>query len=87
VSMASVVAAACLPLGYVISVLPPDPGALTRPLVESFDQVLTAWPPLAVTALMAAVVTYKHRGNIARIRRGEEPKVRGNARRGDVLEE
>jgi hypothetical protein len=35
---------------------------------------------------MAAVVIYKHRGNIARIRRGEEPKVRGGARRGDVLE-
>ncbi|MHC4128055.1 MAG: glycerol-3-phosphate 1-O-acyltransferase PlsY [Planctomycetota bacterium] len=87
VSLASVLAAVSLPLGYAVSVLPPDPWALPEPLSGSIDQVMAGWPPLAVTALMAAVVIYKHRGNIARIRRGEEPKVRGGARRGDVLDE
>jgi glycerol-3-phosphate acyltransferase PlsY len=78
VSLASMLAAISLPLGYAICVRDP---------AELMNHVLTAWPPLAVTALMAAVVVYKHRGNIARLRRGEEPKVRGTARRGDVLEE
>ena len=85
VSAASILAAVSLPLGYALSVLPRD--ALDLPLSASIDQVRAAWPPLAVTTLMAAVVVYKHRGNIARLRRGEEPKVRGSARRGDVLEE
>ncbi|MHC4080300.1 MAG: glycerol-3-phosphate 1-O-acyltransferase PlsY [Planctomycetota bacterium] len=85
VSLASVLAAASLPVGYALSVLPRD--TLDLPLSTSINQVMTAWPPLAVTALMAVVVIYKHRSNIARIRRGEEPQVRGVARRGDVLEE
>ena len=85
VSAASILAALSLPLGYAVSVLPRD--ALELPLSASIDQLLTAWPPLAVTSLMAAVVVYKHRGNIVRIRRGQEPKVRGSTRRGDVLEE
>ncbi|MHC4217542.1 MAG: glycerol-3-phosphate 1-O-acyltransferase PlsY [Planctomycetota bacterium] len=80
VSLASILAAVSLPVGYAVSVLPRD--ALERPLSDSIDQMLTAWPPFAVTALMAFVVIYKHRGNIARLRRGEEPKVRGSARRG-----
>jgi glycerol-3-phosphate acyltransferase PlsY len=80
VSLASILAAISLPLGYALSVLPRD--ALDLPLSESIGQVAAAWPPLAVTVLMAAVVVYKHRGNIGRIRRGEEPKVRGTARRG-----
>jgi glycerol-3-phosphate acyltransferase PlsY len=84
VSVASMTAAISLPLGLAISVLPNDPGALPDPVAGSVGQVLNAWPPLAVTALMAAAVVYKHRGNIARLRRGEEPKVRGGARRGQV---
>jgi len=87
VSVASILAAVSLPLGYAVSVLPRDPAVLPNPWSDSLEQVLTAWPPLAVTALMAAVVVYKHRANIARMRRGQEPQVRGSARRGDVLEE
>ena len=83
-SLASILAAVSLPLGYAISVLPNDTLDSLDRLSASFDQVLTAWPPLAVTALMAAVVLYKHRGNITRMRRGEEPQVRGTARRGDI---
>jgi glycerol-3-phosphate acyltransferase PlsY len=84
VSVASILAAISLPVGYAVSVLPRNPEALPNPWSDSIGQVLNAWPPLAVTALMAVVVVYKHRGNIARIRRGEEPKVRGTARRGDL---
>jgi glycerol-3-phosphate acyltransferase PlsY len=87
VSLASVIAAASLPVGYVLSVLPRDALERPDPWSASIEQVMTAWPPLAVTALMAAVVIHKHRGNLARIRRGQEPKVRGSTRRGDVLEE
>lgn len=82
VSAASMLAAICLPLGYAVSVLPRD--ALNLPLADSLSQLRAGWPPLAVTALMAVAVVYKHRANIGRIRRGEEPKVRGGARRGEV---
>ncbi|MDP7004753.1 MAG: glycerol-3-phosphate 1-O-acyltransferase PlsY [Phycisphaerales bacterium] len=34
-----------------------------------------AWPLLAVTGLIAIMVFWKHRSNIGRILRGEEPKV------------
>jgi glycerol-3-phosphate acyltransferase PlsY len=85
VSIASILAAVSLPLGYAVWVLPAHPEEIGWS--GTIEQVLTAWPPLAVTALMAALVVYKHRGNITRIRRGEEPKVRGVTRRGSVLEE
>ncbi len=83
VSVASILAAMSLPVGYLLSVLPRD--ALEQPLSVSIDQVIAASPPLAVTTAMAGLIVYLHRGNIARIRRGEEPKVRGSARRGDVI--
>ncbi|MHC4141327.1 MAG: glycerol-3-phosphate 1-O-acyltransferase PlsY [Planctomycetota bacterium] len=75
VSLASILAAISLPVGYAVCVRDP---------AELMNHLMTAWPPLAVTALMAAMVVYKHRGNIARIRRGQEPQVRGTARRGDL---
>jgi len=34
-----------------------------------------AWPLLAVTGLIASMVLWKHRSNIGRIVRGEEPKI------------
>ncbi len=85
VSVASILAVMSLPVGYLLSVLPQD--ALGQPLSRSIDQVITASPPLVVTTAMAALIVYLHRGNLARIRRGEEPKVRGSARRGDMLQE
>ena len=82
VSVSSIAAVISLPVGYLLSVLPRD--ALEQPLSVSIEQIRIAGPPLAVTAAMAALITYLHRENIARIRRGEEPKVRGKARRGDL---
>lgn len=35
----------------------------------------TAWPFVVVTGLMAALVTYRHRGNLGRIARGTEPRL------------
>ncbi|MHC4416076.1 MAG: glycerol-3-phosphate 1-O-acyltransferase PlsY [Planctomycetota bacterium] len=84
VSVASMLAAASLPIGYLISVLPRD--ALDMPLKHSLEQVVHASPPLIVTAVMALLVIYKHRSNIARLRRGEEPKAHGSTRRGGIGE-
>jgi len=84
VSVASVLAAMSLPVGYLLSALPRE--ALEQPLSASIDQLMVASPPLIVTTGMAVLITYLHRGNLARIRRGEEPKVRGNARRGPVID-
>ncbi|MEM8835838.1 MAG: glycerol-3-phosphate 1-O-acyltransferase PlsY [Planctomycetota bacterium] len=41
--------------------------------------LLSAWPWLAVTTLLALLVVYRHRGNLARVRAGTEPRV-GEAR-------
>lgn len=68
VSVASIAAALSLPLAV---------AALAAPT----DQTLsphTFWdaaPVLAATALLAALVVYRHRGNIARLAAGEEPRV------------
>ncbi len=80
VSLSSMVAAVSLPVGYALSVLPRD--ALDVPASHSLQQIAAASPPLLVTTAMAVLVIYKHRANIGRLRRGEEPKVRGDARRG-----
>ena len=79
-SIASVLAVMSLPVGYLLWALPRD--ALEQPLSVSIDRLMVASPPLIVTAAMALLITYLHRGNLARIRRGEDPKVRGKARRG-----
>ncbi|MCZ6445278.1 MAG: glycerol-3-phosphate acyltransferase, partial [Planctomycetota bacterium] len=80
VSVASMLAAASVPVGYLLSVLPND--ALEMPLAHSLNAVVHGSPPVLVTTAMALLVVYKHRSNIARLRRGLEPKVRGRARRG-----
>ena len=36
---------------------------------------------------LAGLIIFQHRSNIARLRRGEEPKIGGRGRRGDVLHE
>ena len=65
VSVASCAAAIALPLSIVAGRLAgwPAPG------LEG------AGPFLGVTALLAAFVVWKHRGNLARVRAGTEPKV------------
>jgi glycerol-3-phosphate acyltransferase PlsY len=65
VSLASVVAAASLPimtLGWVY----------WRTGSVSIEQ---SWPMIAVTSMIAALVLWKHRSNIQRIANGQEPKL------------
>jgi glycerol-3-phosphate acyltransferase PlsY len=83
ISVASITAAASLPVSYLLSVIPND--AFEQPLSHTLAHLKAASPPLIMTTLMAALVLYMHRGNIARLRRGEEPKVRGQERRGKVI--
>ena len=83
VSLASRVAAASVPVGYLMTVIPHD--ALRTAPADWLERVAGAWPPLAVTGAMAVVVIYRHRANIARIRRGDEPRVGGMQRRGKML--
>ena len=73
VSIASIAAVSALPIGYLLSVIPPD--ALEQPISHTSSRVSHALPPLIGTMLLAALVIYRHRGNVARIRRGEEPKA------------
>lgn len=82
VSLASMVAAASVPVGYVMTVIPHD--ALRTAPADWLGRVADAWPPLAVTGAIAVVVIYRHRANIARIHRGEEPRVGGMQRRGEM---
>jgi glycerol-3-phosphate acyltransferase PlsY len=37
----------------------------------------TAWPFVAVTGAMAVLVAYRHRGNLARLANGGEPRLGG----------
>lgn len=73
VSVASMLAAVSLPIGYLLSALPPT--AMDQPLSDTLAHLLHASPPFLGTAVIAALVIYQHRANIARLRRGEEPKV------------
>jgi len=75
-SLAGICASISLPIWYVLWIV-----LFTGSLAEF--RALS--PPLIVTAILAVMVIVKHRSNIGRIRRGEEPKVGGSARRGDVF--
>ncbi|MBC8203000.1 MAG: glycerol-3-phosphate 1-O-acyltransferase PlsY [Planctomycetes bacterium] len=44
------------------------------------SQIQHAWPLLAVTFLISVMVFWKHRSNIKRIMRGEEPKIGGTTK-------
>jgi len=67
VSVASMVAAVSLPIGTALAAVPPDMSNVGEALIH-------ASPLLIVTGVLAVLVVYRHRGNIARLRRGEEPK-------------
>ena len=66
VGVSSCLAALCMPLGVMVGVW--LTARQPRPL-ES------AWPYLVVSACLAALVIYKHRGNIARTLNGTESKI------------
>jgi glycerol-3-phosphate acyltransferase PlsY len=84
VSLASMLAVLTIPVSYLISVIPPH--ATNQPLATTFKEIWHASPPLFGTLAIALLVIWRHRGNIRRLRRGEEPKVGGKARRGSVTE-
>ncbi|MGI9013236.1 MAG: glycerol-3-phosphate 1-O-acyltransferase PlsY [Phycisphaerales bacterium] len=75
VGLASVLAALSLPILVII---------WNMPASGNLHETLHVWPMIVSTGVLAAVVVWKHRGNLARIRRGEEPKITGMARRGGV---
>lgn len=62
VSVSSCVAAAGVPIAVIVA-------ALLR------EDLPGAWPFAVVTAALAALVIFKHRGNLARVRAGTEPKT------------
>ena len=68
VSVSSMLGAISLPVWYAIRVIPPTGNDVLPALTH-------ASPPLVVTTLLAAFVVWRHRTNVARIRRGEEPKI------------
>ncbi len=66
VSLGSIVSALSLPLWYV-----------ALGLWRSWDIMGTQLPLLLVSILFALMVVFKHRGNIARLRAGTEPRFTG----------
>jgi glycerol-3-phosphate acyltransferase PlsY len=66
-----------MPLSYLISEIPHKGENVVDHLVHSS-------PPLIVTTALAVLMIVKHRSNIGRLLRGEEPRAGGRARRGGV---
>ncbi len=73
VSLASILATLSLPLLYMLWLIPSDVG--NRAVADIAAELYHASPPLIMTSLLAMLVIYKHRLNIVRLRRGEEPKL------------
>jgi glycerol-3-phosphate acyltransferase PlsY len=78
VSVASCLAALSIPLSA--SVFSVWLAARAAPDSATLADISTlglreAWPRLAVSALLALLVCWKHRGNIARLRAGTEPRI------------
>jgi glycerol-3-phosphate acyltransferase PlsY len=73
VSLSSMLAALSLPVTYLLTVIPPH--AQDQALTLTMSQMRHAAPPFIGTLAIALLVVWKHRSNIARLRRGKEPKV------------
>lgn len=73
VGLSSVIAAGTLPVWtwYFAEIL--------RRGVPPEQQAPTAWPYVVVTIALAALVIYKHRGNLSRVAAGTEPKMGSSA--------
>lgn len=78
VSVASCLAALSIPLSagvfsvWLASRAAPDSATLADISTLALRE---AWPRLAVSALLALLVCWKHKGNIARLRAGTEPRI------------
>ncbi len=75
VGVSSCIAAMMMPVFTVVSSVltqPPLPGSSGRDAGEVFA---AGWPYFGVTGLLAVIVVYKHRGNIARTFAGTEMKI------------
>jgi len=68
VSLASMTAAVSLPAWYLLRCIPPSGENIPGSIIH-------ASPPLIVTAGLALLILWRHRANIARLRRGEEPRI------------
>ncbi len=66
VSVASMLGSSAFPLAYI------SMGLLWRPPWPIFGQQL---PLLLFAVLMAALIVFKHRGNLSRLKKGTEPRV------------
>lgn len=78
VSVSSCIAALSIPLIATAFALFPSDG-LSHP-----ESLRESWPFLAMTTVLAALVIWKHRANIARLRAGTEPRI--GAKRPDNTE-
>lgn len=67
-AVASMCGAVTLPIAFAVSITLRSPDTAA-------DRLAHASPVLAVTTLLAALVIYRHRTNIARLMRGAEPKM------------
>lgn len=78
VSLGSVNAVVSLPIGYAATVaVQHGTGDGLNDLAATLGRTSA---PLVVTALLAALVVYKHRANLQRIRKGTEPRIGENKR-------
>ena len=75
ISVGSLVGAATFPIAYVL-----------LGLARGWPVLGVQWPLLAFALLVAALIVYKHRGNLARLRAGTEPRFgRKPGTNGDAL--
>jgi glycerol-3-phosphate acyltransferase PlsY len=70
-SVASMCGALAVPIGFVLTLIPPS----AENILPRLERGL---PALLATTALAALVIWRHRANIARLMRCEEPRIGGN---------
>jgi len=81
ISLSSMLAAAALPVAFVVAQIPSDIDVVPEPWSKFMGSVKAGWPFLLITVLLAVLVIWRHRTNIQRLIAGTEPHI------GDPLEE